>query len=80
MLVSSIVIFTPLLSLVHAWGSPFYYSSPGCNSPGFDLDSTGHINRTINGRRYLLHIPPEYDNQEAQPLVLSFHGGEPKPT
>jgi poly(3-hydroxybutyrate) depolymerase len=48
----------------------------GCGAPGFQLDQTGRINRTLpSGRKYLLHVPPEYNAKTPTPLVLSFHGG-----
>ena len=65
------------LPLTLAWGSPFYYASSGCDHPGFKLDSTGHLNRTLpSGRTYLLHVPNDYFSGSSHPLVLSFHGGE----
>jgi poly(3-hydroxybutyrate) depolymerase len=59
-------------SLTAAWNT-----TAGCNSAGFDLDSSGKINRTLpSGRQYLLHVPSDYDASTGHPAVLSFHGGE----
>ncbi|KAL1739577.1 hypothetical protein HDZ31DRAFT_49150, partial [Schizophyllum fasciatum] len=54
-------------------------SSSGCGGDlkwKFDEDSHHVENTTIGGeeRTYLVHIPENYDNSQAHPLVLSFHG------
>lgn len=64
-----------LLTTASAW----VYDSAGCTSAkGFQLDSTGRVNRTLpSGRKYLFHLPSAYNaSNGAHPLVLSFHGGE----
>ena len=77
MLWTIVVSSLAVVARVHAWGSPFYYSSSGCKHQGFELDSTGRLNRTLpSGRTYLIHVPQEYNGSQAHPLVLSFHGGK----
>jgi polyhydroxybutyrate depolymerase len=51
--------------------------STGCGKPpsqpiGLSTDAT--LRYAGLRRMYLLHIPSDYDNENAQPLVLNFHG------
>ncbi|KII85704.1 carbohydrate esterase family 1 protein [Plicaturopsis crispa FD-325 SS-3] len=50
-------------------------ASSGCGSQSsWVFDGTGHANRQIGDRTYLVHIPDDYNSSVAHAVVLSFHG------
>ncbi|KAG9253079.1 carbohydrate esterase family 1 protein [Emericellopsis atlantica] len=63
-------------SLAAAW-TP----SPGCQLQGLPEGQTpgSFHNATVDGRRYLVFVPPEYAIGNPAPLVLSYHGGSRSP-
>jgi len=78
----SAVVTAALLAVVPTvFGLPQYAKS-GCNThlpEGVHPDQS--VNRTLENsqsgpttRKYRIHLPPNYDNTKAVPLILSFHG------
>lgn len=50
-------------------------NASGCGAPSpWKFDDTGHLNVTMGDRSFLIHLPLAYKDDEAHPLVFSFHG------
>jgi poly(3-hydroxybutyrate) depolymerase len=75
------VLTTALLAIVPTInGLP--HASNGCNAALPDgVKPNSSVNCTLENsksgvptRKYRIHLPPNYDNTKAVPLILSFHG------
>lgn len=73
-----ILCFAVLLAFA-AWAADAKPSA-GC---GTDLppgqEPGGFYNATVNERRYVVFVPPEYSAGNPTPLIMSYHGGSRDP-
>ncbi|KZP07784.1 carbohydrate esterase family 1 protein [Athelia psychrophila] len=67
-------LFSLACSLPHS-PAAFKRAADGCGaSSPWTFDSTGHANITLGDRSFVVHIPENYQENDAHAVVLSFHG------
>lgn len=64
-----------MLAILALISGTTWLSGPPCSPTAKGLDQTGTYEFAGRSRKFIVHLPPNYDGQRSFPLVICLHGG-----